>query len=63
METVFKRQSSSSALLNTDSEGLMAYKTRRENMKKIKQMEDDINTLKDTITDIKLLLQQIINRG
>jgi hypothetical protein len=63
METTFQRHEYSSALLNTDDEGLKAYKTRRENLKKIQQLEMDINTIKQEMHDIKLQLQQIINRG
>lgn len=63
METTFKRESFSSALVNTDTEGLEAYKKRRENQKKLQQIENDINTLKYDISEIKLLLQKIINRG
>jgi hypothetical protein len=63
MQTTFKRESFSSALVNTDTDALEAYKKRRESQKKIQQIERDINTLKYDISDIKLLLQQIINRG
>lgn len=59
-----KRDSNSSAVINTDSKALAAYKARRESAKKLKELETDINTVKQELKEIKNMLQQIItNRG
>jgi len=61
-DTAFRRQAA--ALISTDFGGLHAYKTRRDRMKKLEELEDDINNIKQDMTEIKTLLQKIlINRG
>lgn len=62
-EHKFRREEFSKALINADGESLIAYKKRRENSKKIAQLETDINIMKDDISEIKTLLVQILNRG
>lgn len=57
----FRREAS--ALINTDFDGLNAYKIRRDRMKKIEDLEIDINNIKQDMTEIKMLLQKILNRG
>lgn len=59
--TTFRREAS--ALINTDLDGLAAYKTRRDRMKKIEELETDINTIKQDMSEIKTLLQNILNNG
>lgn len=59
--TTFRREAS--ALINTDLDGLNAYKTRRDRMKKIEELETDIDIIKQDMTEIKMLLQKILNRG
>ena len=59
--TTFRREAS--ALINTDFDGLTAYKTRRDRMKKIEELETDIDNIKQDMTEIKMLLQKILNRG
>jgi len=59
--TTFRREAS--ALINTDFDGLNAYKTRRDRMKKIEELETDINMIKQDMTEIKTLLQNILNKG
>lgn len=59
-----KRDKNSSAVINTDSKALAAYKARRASAKKLKELETDINTVKQELKEIKKMLQQIItNRG
>ena len=54
----------SSAVVNTDSEGLAAYKARRFSKDRMKELETDINSVKQELTDIKKMLQLLIaNRG
>ncbi len=63
-EIKIRRDSDSSAVVNTDLEGLAAYKARRFNKDKIKELETDINSVKQDLTDIKNMLQLLIaNRG
>lgn len=63
-ELKIRRDSNSSAVVNTDLEGLAAYKARRFSKDKIKELETDINSVKQDLTDIKNMLQLLIaNRG
>ena len=62
-ETKVIRDANSSAVLNTDYAGLAAYKAKRINSTKIKELENDINSVKQELTDIKNMLQLLINRG
>ena len=62
-ETKVIRDANSSAVLNTDYAGLAAYKAKRINSVKIKELENDINSVKQELTDIKNMLQLLINRG
>lgn len=62
--TYIRRDQNSSAIINTDSNALTAYKLKRANAKKMKELETDINSVKQELKEIKHLLQQIItNRG
>ena len=59
-----RRDRHSSAVVNTDSEGLAAYKARRFSKDRMKELETDINSVKQELTDIKKMLQLLIaNRG
>jgi hypothetical protein len=63
-ETKIQRDKSSSAVVNTDFEGLAAYKARRYSKDKMTELETDINSVKQELTDIKNMLQLLIaNRG
>lgn len=58
------RDSPSSAVVNTDKDGLAAYKARRASKDKMKQLETGINSVKQDLADIKNMLQLLIaNRG
>jgi hypothetical protein len=56
-----KRDMGSFAVLNTDAESLMAYKAKKNQREKIKELESNINTVKNDLLEIKNMLQQIIN--
>lgn len=58
----FQRDNSTSALLNTDEGAIKAYKSRQEQMKKIQQMEHEVNSIKNELIDIKDMLQQILTK-
>lgn len=66
--TKYVRDGNSKAIISTDLVGLQAYKARknkeREQAKQLRQFENDINSVKQEMQDIKLLLQQILqNQG
>lgn len=66
--TKYVRDGNSKAIISTDLVGLQAYKARknkeREQANQLRQFENDINTVKQEMQDIKLLLQQILqNQG
>lgn len=64
METTqFRREKFSKALISTDRDALEAYKTRRGRALKLQELETDINNIKQDMTEIKTLLQQILHRG
>ena len=60
----YVRDSYSKAIISTDIAGLAAYKARknkeREQAKQLHDFKNDINTVKQEMQDIKLLLQQIL---
>lgn len=62
----FIRDEASGAILSTDVVGLRNHKKRRAQMKKkdnqILEMSNDINSLKDELSEIKLLLKSINQR-
>lgn len=62
-EQKIRRDEHSGAVLSVDHEGLRAYKKRRAQNTKMATLESDINILKQDISEIKDLLQQILIRG
>jgi hypothetical protein len=66
--TKYVRDGHSKAIISTDVAGLSAYKARknkdREQTNRLRQFENDINSVKQEMLDIKLLLQQVLqNQG
>lgn len=66
--TKYVRDGHSKAIISTDVAGLTAYKARknkeREQANQLRQFENDINSVRQEMQDIKLLLQQILqNQG
>ena len=66
--TKYVRDGHSKAIISTDVAGLTAYKARknkeREQANQLRQFENDINSVKQEMQDIKLLLQQVLqNQG
>lgn len=47
-------------LINKDDEGLLAYKQRKLQSRKLKTFEEDLNTLKDDMAEIKALLRGLV---
>lgn len=60
--TKYERDPHSKAILSNDHSALQAYKARKKHMLQIESYGEDINTLKDEISEIKNLLTQILQR-
>jgi hypothetical protein len=64
--TKYVRDGHSKAIISTDVAGLTAYKARKnkdkEHTNQLRQFENDINTVKQEMQDIKILLQQILQK-
>lgn len=58
----FLRDPKSSALLNTDDNEIRAYKAKKEQMQKIRDMETDVNNIKHELMEIKNMLHQILTK-
>ena len=56
------RDRNSKALLNTNNESLKAYKIKRNANLKILEYENDINTLKTEIVEIRKTLEIVVNK-
>jgi len=56
------RDRNSKALLNTNNESLKAYKIKRNANLKIIEYENDINTLKTEIVEIRKTLEILVNK-
>lgn len=56
------RDRNSKALLSINHEGLKAYKIKRIQQKKIIEYENDINTLKTELVEIKNTLELLVNK-
>lgn len=50
-------------VINTDDSYYRAIVAQRESEKKSKEVFDEVNSLKDELTQIKALLAQVINRN
>ena len=56
------RDRNSKALLNANNESLKAYKIKRNANNKILEYENDINTLKTEIVEIRKTLELLVNK-
>ena len=61
-ETDLIRDHNSKALLNTNNEALKAYRIKRSANLKIVEYENDINTLKTELVEIKKTLEILVNK-
>ena len=61
-ETNFVRDKNSKAILSNNSEGLKAYKLKRIQMQRVLEYENDINTLKTEIVEIRKTLEILVNK-
>lgn len=63
METKFIRQKDNpGALLNSDIEGLQAYKRQREIIRASSKHEERFQKIESTIDEVKTLLLQLMDR-
>ena len=58
----FVRDMDTQAVLSTDNSSLLAYKRKRDKQKEIDDSINDINTMKNEINDIKVLMQRILEK-
>ena len=56
------RDKNSKALLSVNYEGLKAYKIQRNRNNKILEYENDINTLKQEVTEIRSAIELLVNK-
>jgi len=61
-ESALVRDKNSKAVLNKDNEGLKAYKLQQSRIDKFIKYESDINTLRTEITELKDLIQGLVNK-
>ena len=61
-ERNFVRDKTSKAFLSTNTDGLAAYKLKRIQMQKVLEYENDINTLKSEIKEMRTVLDVIVNK-
>jgi hypothetical protein len=55
------KDTNSGAVLNTNVQALEAYRKRREKNSKIDNLEDEINTIKQTVNELKSLMMAILS--
>ena len=65
-DSKFRRGLTSKALLNSDHEGLAAYKDRKKVIDSVgtekEAMKNEINTLRGEVDTLKSMIQQLIDR-
>lgn len=58
----FLRDPISKAIINTDIEGLKRYREKKEYMRKLSCLKDEVDTIKDEMIEIKSLLKQLVEK-
>ena len=61
-DTNLIRDEQNNAVLNTNINGLEAYKKQRDKQRKVDNMVNDVDKLKTDLKDIKNLLEQLLNK-
>ena len=54
------RDTTSNAIINTDIEGLRRYKARKAESKKIVDLKNDVDSIKDEMSEIRQLLTKLV---
>ena len=62
-ENSFVKNIENLALINRDIAGLKEYRNKKEATTKMIHISDEINNMKSEITEIKSLLQQLVNNS
>lgn len=57
----FQKDSESKAILNVDKNALSAYKAQRNSIKKVMDVNVELENLKQDVEEIKAMLLQLIN--
>lgn len=57
----FMRNPHNAAILNTDVNGFKKYKEERARVMKLEQVSKAVETLQQDMSDIKAMLQQLVN--
>jgi len=55
------RDSNNLALLNTDRDAIKRHEMKMEQLRKQKQRDEEINSIKNDITELKQMLRELIN--
>lgn len=58
----FVRDISSKALINTNRKALEEYRARKNNIKRIEKLEEDMDAVNSKLDTITSLLNQLVNR-
>jgi hypothetical protein len=59
-EHKFIRDTTSNAIINTDIDGLRRYKARKAESKKIVDLKNDVDSIKDEMSEIRQLLTKLV---
>ena len=59
----FIRDDLSKAVINTDIKGFSQYKARKAHLNEMRDMKNDVDSLKDEITEIKNLLMMLVEKN
>jgi hypothetical protein len=62
-ENSFVKSTKNNSLINQDFVGLREYKNKKETASKMIQLSDEINNMKSDVSEIKSLLQQLVNHS
>lgn len=54
------RDATSNAIINTDIEGLRRYKARKAESKRILDLKNEVDSIKDEMSEIKQLLTKLV---
>ena len=56
------RDATSNAIINTDIEGLRRYKARKAESKRILNLKNEVDSIKDEMSEIKHLLTKLVDK-
>ena len=54
------RDTTSNAIINTDIDGLRKYKARKAESRKIVDLKNDVDSIKDEMSEIRQLLTKLV---